>query len=301
MTSTNTLVAWKDPLPGVEHKPHAAYWVRGDEIKGPNWLGDDRPLDFPLNGAAPIDWLKEKFKDEPNMHYEWADRDIGQFHPRFYQGGYYLQDASVFQAYSTAEHNAAAASAEQVDILIEELKKVCRVAAPDNATDRVYGSEIRNILILACTEVEAQLRGILKINGYPVKDEQLNMGHYVRVAGPMKLADYGVKLYSYRDYAEIRPFAGWATAKHLPWYRSYNSTKHDREGKFGEATLAHALNAVAALEVLLFAEYGPGIERTERFFAIMSRPTWDPPQYTYAHPLYPDTWVPAGYDFSKTP
>jgi len=178
---------------------------------------------------------------------------------------------------------------------------VCRVAAPDNGTNHVYGSAIRNILILACTEVEAQLRGILKINGYAVKDEQLNMGHYARVAAPMKLSDYGVKLYSYRGYAEIRPFEGWAPGKGLGWYRSYNSTKHDREAKFSEATLAHALSAVAALEILLFAEYGPGIERSDRFFAITSRPSWDPSQYTFEHPLYPDKWVAATYDFSKDP
>jgi hypothetical protein len=297
MTSTNTIVVWTDPQPGHAHKPHAVYWARSGLILGPNYFDDQRLLEFPLTGE-PLEWVKQKFAQEPNAHIKFCERDVGQFHPRFYQGGYYLRDVSLFEAYSGAEHNAAASSAEQIDILIEDLTKVCRVAAPDNATDGVYGSEIRNILILACTEVEAQLRGILKINGYSVKDDQLNMGHYARVAGPMKLDRYGAKLNSYRDYAEIKPFEGWASGKRLPWYQSYNSTKHDREGKFDVATLAHAINAVAALEILLFAEYGPGIERASRFFTVVNRPTWEPPQYTHAHPVTPDTWTPVNFDFA---
>jgi hypothetical protein len=179
------------------------------------------------------------------------------------------------------------------------MAKACRVAAPDNATDGIYGSEIRNLLILACTEVEAQLKGILKINGYPKKDDALNMGDYARVAAPMKLDQYGVRLTSFRKYTEVRPFSGWGTSVRLPWYQSYNATKHDREAKFEVATLKDAILAIGALEVLLAAEYGPGIDRASRFFNVVRRPEWDPPEYTYAHPLYADRWEAAPYDFAK--
>lgn len=53
----------------------------------------------------------------------------------------------------------------QLVSLISRLQQICQTIHPTLATYQTYGHEIRNLLILACTEIEAQWKGILKANG----------------------------------------------------------------------------------------------------------------------------------------
>lgn len=53
----------------------------------------------------------------------------------------------------------------------------------------------------------------------------------------------------------LQPWAGWRTKKGtLPWWGDYNKVKHERHRQFQRANLRNALNAVAAL-FLLVLEY----------------------------------------------
>lgn len=168
------------------------------------------------------------------------------------------------------------------------------------------GSKIRNLLIIAATEMESQCKGILKANGYA---SPRNTGDYVKLCMPMRLDEYSVKLHRHRDYPEIWPFKGWvatdpttgnpAATKSLPWYDAYNETKHDRENNFEKATLAHALAAVAGVHVLLFAQYGSTFMRQltrSSFFLLGNYPTWHHKDRTYP-PFPSEPWVEVKHNF----
>jgi hypothetical protein len=54
---------------------------------------------------------------------------------------------------------------------------------------------------------------------------------------------------------------------------------HDRETNFERATLFHTLNAVCAVAVMLFAQFGKSAFHNEReinsFFELLEAPDWD--------------------------
>jgi hypothetical protein len=60
-------------------------------------------------------------------------------------------------------------SAGQLHAMIAQLEQICRVVYPHEDNYNAFGHEIRNILILGCTEVETQWKRILKENGIKKK------------------------------------------------------------------------------------------------------------------------------------
>lgn len=171
----------------------------------------------------------------------------------------------------------------QLDWLLKELREICQTIHPSDKTFKTYGHAIRNILILACTEVEAGWKGVLRSNGYAPLDKNgalrdLTTADYAKVAPVLKLAEYSVRFSPYPWLAPIKPFENWETGKpsqSLAWYKAYNDTKHDRENKFEEATLENAFNAVAACAIILVAQFGNfSGSRAGESITINDKPTW---------------------------
>ena len=54
-----------------------------------------------------------------------------------------------------------ALSSGQLDALIEQFKLICQTVHPEGENLNAFGHDIRNLLILACTEVEAQWKNVL--------------------------------------------------------------------------------------------------------------------------------------------
>lgn len=166
--------------------------------------------------------------------------------------------------------------------LMHELQNICQTVHPDPATFNVYGHAIRNLLILACTEVEAHWRAVLVANGVPAA--RFSTRNYVKLADPLKLREYGVALPYYPWLTPFQPFVGWssgASTLSIPWYDAYNKVKHDREQHFSEATLKHTIDAVCACAIMLCAQFGPSEAfrwRTEfgYFFQFVWVPAWRP-------------------------
>jgi hypothetical protein len=159
------------------------------------------------------------------------------------------------------EANAIAISAEQLLILISTLSNICRTIHPEAANLDTYGHETRNLLIIAATEVEAQMRGVLKGNGYTGRkgDSRFTTDDYVKLLAAMRLDGYAVRFASYPWLNQFKPFLGWKASratKSLPWYDAYNGVKHDRESQFARAKLSFAFDAVAAAFAMFAAQYG---------------------------------------------
>jgi hypothetical protein len=179
---------------------------------------------------------------------------------------------------SDAAHYVRTTSTGQLHALNQELQRICRVVHPIEANFAAYGHEIRNIIIIACTEVEADWKNILEANGQKAR----NRGDYVKLAPAMKLAEYRIALPWYPWLDPIAPFEHWMPPeKLLPWYDAYNNIKHDREKNFSQAELIHALTSVTGCFVMLCAQYGwdfakRGEAAEDAFFRLIDAPTWEP-------------------------
>ncbi|MBS4764931.1 hypothetical protein KG007_01755 [Alistipes sp. kh20] len=147
----------------------------------------------------------------------------------------------------------------QFELLIDELTNVFKVIEPIPDNKNTYGHQLRNILILACTEVENLLKSFLKVHGYP-KDGNLSMTDYWLVNNYLHLSKTHSYFFRYNSWGFARPFVAWEAAEYtpLPWYAAYNRVKHDRESNFKEATLENAVLSVAAVGIILVMMFGNG-------------------------------------------
>lgn len=147
----------------------------------------------------------------------------------------------------------------QLILLVERLQQIFRVVHPDENNLSIYGPEIRNLIILAATEVEAQMKGIMSANNYMHSSRYSTTADYWKLKSPLKLESYSIKLTYFPWLNAFSPFANWESdqpTQSLIWYNAYNKIKHDRESNFEEATLTHAISAVIACAILLKAQYG---------------------------------------------
>lgn len=199
----------------------------------------------------------------------------GRYYPRIARPIATLDNEKLWLPGTANEQRYLTSAQNQLGSLIDDLRTICRVVQPARATLSVYGHEIRNLLILAATEVEMHWRGILIANG---RKNTCSTRHYVNLAEPLKLLDYTVRFHSCPDIGPVIPFAGWdstAPTKSLPWYAAYNGVKHNREFEFESASLGNAFDAVAACAALLVAQFGRGALTHElSSFLTVEAPTW---------------------------
>lgn len=217
---------------------------------------------------------------------------IGAFHPRMARPMHFIEDNNA-TALPLADPSLMVSSRTQVEILGAQLSRICRTVHPDAATFSAYGHDIRNLLILAGSEVEIQLRGILSANGSTRPRPKTDA--YFVVGQVMRLAEYAVGFNAYPWLSPIAPFAGWVKGdptESLPWYGAYNAVKHDREREFPKANLRHALEAVAACVTLQAAQFGQvfGLGGTlDSAFRLARMPKWAMQDYYYASAA---SWTP---------
>lgn len=222
----------------------------------------------------------------------------GHHYPRIARPTATAGSARIHSPSFRSDRNALAAAKGQMAALTTQLAQICRTIYPDERTFSTWGHDIRNLLILAATEVEMNLRGVLKANGSTkIKP---NMNDYVALAEILRLEDYSISFNNYPWLAPIQPFAGWSKdqpTESLAWYAAYNGVKHDREGAFELGSLGRAFEAVTACAILLIAQYGRqnGLgfpPELSAFFHVETEPEWGP-QDAYSGP-FADTggdWV----------
>jgi len=223
-----------------------------------------------------------------------ARRKVGDSHNEFYPA--YIDDLEIIST-----------SKSQLMVLVRMLDRICQTVHPIGGNLNTFGHDIRNLLILAATEFEAQCRGVLNANGARAR----NTADYVKLLTPMRLSEYEIAFARFAWLAPERPFEGWHAAnptKSLPWYDAYNATKHDRERCFDVATLGHCFSAVAAIVVLLLGQfgirilgYGVGASEQERemAFRIVSRPVWSPRESYVTLHSEEDGWTRINFPFAS--
>ena len=168
-------------------------------------------------------------------------------------------------------------------VLLEELHDICLVIEPDAAQLDAYGHRLRHLLITACTEVESAWRSVYVANCDCAPD-RLTTNQYVRLADAMRLRGRTVVFNRTVPSRELRPLAGWDATRpteSLPWYAAYNATKHNREMRLDQATLGNVIDALAALHIMLNAQFGGEAEELlpARPFSMSTRAEWGVERY----------------------
>lgn len=222
----------------------------------------------------------------------------GEFYPRIWRTGQGLEQCGdpVLRVEETAFRGSFVNSLEQIEGLFEDLLSIFRVVHPAMNNLDAYGGAIRDIIILACTEVEAQWKGVLEANGVTASGTYFKTSDYAKLLPAMKLNQYEVGLIRYPGIIATAPFMGWDPSRateSLTWYAAYNQVKHDRETKFEDASLNHAIKAVAACVVMLAAQFGVEALQRHQFksvFEFTRRPMWEPTDWYY-QPIPGQGWV----------
>ena len=152
--------------------------------------------------------------------------------------------------------------AEQATLLlVERLDELLYFIEPTPETLKTHSHKARELLILACTEVENAWKAYLRISGStPSANVDFTTRDYVKLSKPLHLEEYEIGMPRYVGIPKMKPFLGWSATqptKSLTWYDAYNKSKHDRTSHFAEATLWNCLQAVAANLALFSVKFGP--------------------------------------------
>lgn len=219
----------------------------------------------------------------------------GEYFRRMARPSDQYPDQSPGQCPSNIETKNEIATAQgQLIALTRDLQTICQVIQPTKETLDTYGHAIRNLLILACTEVEAHWRGVLLTNG--MQKKILDTRDYVKLAPAMRLDEYAISFPFYPWLDQVKPFARWGSTgeptKEISWYADYHAVKHDRDANFTHATLRNAFDAVAACAVMMCAQYGrndafDNYSELRYFFHLAETPSW-PPHEVYIYPYDKD-------------
>ena len=138
-------------------------------------------------------------------------------------------------------------------ILIQKLQEILLFIEPSEAGLKAYSHKIRELLFLACSDLENTLKKY-KFG----KNER--MENYIEILKYVDLTKYKISLVGYANPYKCSPFENWNAdkpAKSLSWYEAYNKLKHDREKNFPLATLENCINAIAANLILFAVRYSP--------------------------------------------
>ncbi|EGR7978103.1 hypothetical protein M2H39_20790 [Vibrio vulnificus] len=153
-------------------------------------------------------------------------------------------------------------SAEQaLRVLVEKLDDILLYIEPDQNGLCAYGHKSRELLILACTEVENLWTSIFKkSNILPQNGRMFTTQDYVKLLPKACLSEFEITFKNYQGLRKFQPFANWTAAQptqSLDWYNAYNMTKHDRNTSFNKATLENVMDAIAANVAMFCAKYSP--------------------------------------------
>lgn len=233
--------------------------------------------------------------DQPEV-WEVTDR-IGYVHPRIYRPEIHLAKLETERPTVTTQgrHAETISGVAAAQLIFDDLDELLVAIEPMQGQLSVFGHKPRQLLLLACMEVDSALKSIAAANGSTVPRPNIN--HHSRLARPMRLGDWEVRLARSIEDLTCQPFENWSPQSAvLPWYAAYNNTKHGRETHLHEAQLEHVLNAVAAVFILLYAQFGVEISDRLRHrpFEIVRRPPWTPDECYVLSPFDDGPWQSRG-------
>jgi hypothetical protein len=243
------------------------------------------------------EWPFHKTILGPGEFYPCISRPIDQ-HPH---------DGVEWNRSAQIEPDIVAIARGQLSALTRQLGRICQMVHPQAKALDTFGHDIRNLLILACTEVETHWRGVFLANGAAQPGDRLTTGDYVKLNSAMKLDQYAVAFPNYPWLSPFKPFDGWGSTgrptQELAWYDAYNAAKHDRESAFERTTLGRVFDAISACVIMIVAQFGLPASlgksaELRSFFQLVAVPGWSPSEvYIYPYESPTGEWTAVKFRF----
>ncbi|UVK81288.1 hypothetical protein LOY46_17115 [Pseudomonas sichuanensis] len=151
--------------------------------------------------------------------------------------------------------------------LFDEFSDCFRYLEPNTDNYKAYSNRMRELLILACTEIEANFSGVLEVNGIRPARSYYNTGDFAKLIRVLHLKEWGASLNHRVGCGNIYPFRDWNVNKGtqtLEWYHAYNKVKHDAFESLSLANFFNVYSAMSALYILLISQWGVSVFQDAR-------------------------------------
>jgi hypothetical protein len=200
------------------------------------------------------DWVQQAFGA---TDIQPTTLDVGQAVEGVWRPGIFY-DTNMLQGLAQTQADLRLAE-QRLLLLVERLDEILLFVEPTAQSLTTFGHKTRELLILACTAVEAQWTYYLTKGGLTPSGQGFRTNDYVRLKAPLYLAEYEVSLPRYA-VSPTCPFFNWNAAtptQSISWYDNYNKAKHDGLTNLAAATLESCIQAVAANVVMFSVRFGP--------------------------------------------
>lgn len=134
--------------------------------------------------------------------------------------------------------------------LEEDLERAARYVELVKANEATYSLEFAHLLFAASSEVETVMTLVCRLFEPGTDAAEFHACAKVLRKHFPQMWEEQVKVP--RFGLMLRPWEEWRNNKGVPfWWKSYNHVKHERHSKFSEATMKNAVNALAALYLMV--------------------------------------------------
>ncbi len=147
----------------------------------------------------------------------------------------------------------------------KDLRQIFDFIEPDDRNLTTFSTRLYEIFLRASTEFESNCKLILCENLYRRCEKNLSrcgknlkIGDYKNIKKATRLLEYKIQLTVWANKPLLlEPFSCWSNCDSLTlnWYQEYNNVKHNRSTEFHCANLKNTIDAVAALFIVLFAQF----------------------------------------------
>jgi hypothetical protein len=150
-------------------------------------------------------------------------------------------------------------------LILDDLRSIFDYVEPSHEGRATFSYRIHALLMRTCIEIEANFKAILEANTFsPPAGRSLNIRDFRKIDVTHHLSSYEAMLPMWNGASPtIRPFEPWYARRGqaapegvpLAWYQAYNASKHSRQTAFKQANLWALIEAVAALLIVVMAQF----------------------------------------------
>lgn len=159
-------------------------------------------------------WVQQAFGAQ---EIERSNYDVGQSVEAVWRPGIYF-DVDMFSGLAQSPKELRVAE-QRLLLTIQRLEEILLYVEPTDDSLKSFGHKTRELLILACTEVESYWKYYFEKAGMVPSGQGFRTSEYVQLKGPLYLAEYEVAFPRYESVPTLRPFANWGNRKAHPEYR----------------------------------------------------------------------------------
>lgn len=228
------------------------------------------------------DCLRQWFGKDDQIEFEPVGLKRGEHHPFVWRNGI---SATQLEGSEAAHPRLRDEDVPLVRPMMLSFHRVQRLlldvfetVTPSRENAAAHGAGIQNVLALAAFEIEALMGQAFRANCASQNSDRSDMGDWVALSKPMRLAEWETVLPYFPEWQWVRPFNQSNNNGVPSWWTAYNKLKHERSRR-SRANLEAAVTATCAIRILLEAQFGSGIESLlipagPADIAISRRPNW---------------------------